>query len=109
MHAHRSRFLAQVLRCAAAVLIAAPLSACFGFSYVNRDSAQRPERSTGSAARVVMPGEPMPSMESEEPIGEPQMIGGAVAEADASTRQRDVPLGPLATLFGFPFWAFAIL
>jgi hypothetical protein len=106
MHSPCSRTLAQISRCAAVVLIAAPLGACFGFSYVNRDSAQRPERSTGSAARVVMPGEPMPSMESEEPIGEPQMIGGAVAEADTSTRQRDVPLGPIATLFGFPFSIF---
>ncbi len=105
MHAPSSRTLAQLVRVAAAALIACPLGAC-GFSYVNVDNAQRPETTTGSAARVVMPGEPMPSMESQEPVGEPQLMGGSVAERDTETKVRDVPLGPLATLFGFPFFLF---
>lgn len=103
MRAPSSRSIAQLTRSATAVLMASSLSAC-GFSYVNRDNADRPEVTTGSAARVVMPGEPMPSMEDENPVGEPTLLGGGVQEADTSRRSRDVPLGPVATLFGFPFW-----
>ena len=105
MHAPSSRKRAQLVRYMAAALIACALGAC-GFSHVNRDNAQRPEISTGSAARVILPGEPMPSMEDERPIGEPTMIGGGVSESDTSERARDVPLGPLTALFGYPFWIF---
>jgi hypothetical protein len=86
--------------------MAASLSACFGFSHINRDSAERPEVSTGSAARVIMPGEAMPSMDDETPVGEPTMVGGASQEVDSSQKARDVPLGPITTLFGYPFWIF---
>src|SRR5262245_61921637 len=105
MPAPFSRTIAQVLRCTAAALIAIPLGAC-GFAHVNRDTATRPETTTGSAARVVMPGEPMPSMEDENPVGEPTMIGGGTQESDSSEKLRDVPLGPITTLFGYPFWIF---
>ena len=76
-----------------------------GFSHVNRDFSERPERATGSAARVMMPGDPPASM--TEPVAqEPTLLGGGSAESDGSRRQRNVPLGPLTTLFGYPFWIF---
>jgi hypothetical protein len=105
MPALSSRTIAQFLRCTAAALIAFPLGAC-GFAHVNRDTSERPEVSTGSAARVVMPGEPMPSMEEQGAAGEPTMIGGGSQQADDSDRLRNVPLGPITTLFGYPFWIF---
>jgi len=92
------------MRSTSAALLLAPLSACFGYSHINRDTASRPEVSTGSAARVIMPGEPMPDMDDPNPVGEPTMVGGASQEADSSQKARDVPLGPITTLFGYPFW-----
>jgi len=34
------------------------------------------------------------------------MLGGGAAEVDSSEKIRDVPLGPIAVLFGYPFWIF---
>ena len=105
MLAPSSRTFAQPARSATALSLALSLAAC-GFSHINKDRATRPEVTTGSAARVILPGEPMPSMEDQTPVGEPVMIGGGQAETDDSQRTRDVPLGPIATLFGYPFWIF---
>ena len=90
--------LTALLSCACVLL-----SAC-GFAHVNRDSANRPERSTGSAARVILPGEAPPDMSEPVVTSEPVLIGGGSSESDRSERVRDVPLGPLAVLFGYPFW-----
>jgi hypothetical protein len=49
-----------------------------------------------------MPGEAVP-MDPPRPE-QTVMIGGTSAETDASQKVRDVPLGPLAVLFGYPFW-----
>jgi hypothetical protein len=84
------------------------VSGC-GYSHINRDSSSRPERSTGSAARVLMPGEAAPPSEAPAPELETTMIGGSTQESDQSQRTRDVPLGPLFTIFGYPFWIFWIL
>jgi hypothetical protein len=89
------------MRRVVALCLCGALTAC-GFSHVNRDRASRPERTTGTAARVVMPGEAVP-MDPPRPE-QTVMIGGTSAETDASQKVRDVPLGPLAVLFGYPFW-----
>jgi hypothetical protein len=34
------------------------------------------------------------------------MIGGASGELSRSERRRDTPLGPITTIFGYPFWIF---
>jgi hypothetical protein len=34
------------------------------------------------------------------------MLGGSSGETEGETRTRDVPLGPLAVLFGYPYWLF---
>ncbi len=81
------------------------LTGC-GYTHINRDSANRPERSTGSAARVVLPGEQMPAMDEPITTSEPVQLGGSSAESDVSTRDRDVPFGPLTVLLGYPFWIF---
>jgi len=105
LHA-RTRASGSVARRGIALLAATAWFSGCGYAHVNRDSATRPERSTGSAARVVMPGEPMPPMDEPITTSEPVMIGGSSSETDRSTRDRDVPFGPLAILFGYPFWIF---
>jgi hypothetical protein len=94
------RWLALALVCS--------LAASCGFSHVNRDLSTRPERSTGGAASVYMPGEALPtgSQVPDTEEDETVMLGGSSGESDDSERIRDAPLGPLAVLLGYPFWIF---
>jgi hypothetical protein len=53
------------------------------------------------------PGSSTGSSSGTAPRGpEMTMIGGSSGEADTEQTLRDMPLGPLAVLFGYPFWIF---
>jgi len=93
-----------------AILVSASLLTACGFNSTDTAKSTRPTRATGTAARVMMPGESAPSLEQGEQAPptdeEVTMLGGGVTETDGTDKVRDVPLGPLAVLFGYPFWIF---
>jgi hypothetical protein len=93
-----------------AILVSAGLLTACGFNHTDADRSSRPTRATGSAARVIMPGESPSTLEQAEQAPpsdeEVTMLGGGAPETDSSESVRDVPLGPLAVLFGYPFWIF---
>ncbi len=61
----------------------------------------------GTQSSSSGPGGSSGSSSGSPPEGpEMTMIGGTSAETDREERIRDVPLGPLAVLFGYPFWIF---
>lgn len=58
-------------------------------------SQSGPTSQSGSSSGGSAPREP-----------EMTMIGGSSGESDSEQTLRDAPLGPLAVLFGYPFWIF---
>ena len=62
---------------------------------------------SGSESSSSGPGSSSGSI-SGQPSRSPEMtmIGGSSGETDDEYTLRDVPLGPLAVLFGYPFWIF---
>jgi hypothetical protein len=107
-----------------ALLIAGGLSlAACGFAHVNTDEEDRPDRVIGVGATVIYPGQQAPGIVGPgappgsspgggtqpgdpDSAGSMTMVGGATAEASGSERIRRTPLGPITTLFGYPFWIF---
>jgi len=101
-----------------------------GFAHLNQEQAQRPERagdpapslasydphgtgsgsSDGSGTQSSNSG-PRSSSGSSSGNGAPggsdlTMISGSKEDNDSEYKLRDAPLGPLAVLFGYPFWIF---
>jgi hypothetical protein len=114
------------------LLAAALLSAC-QFVHENNDDNSRPDVSIGTGATILWPGQPPPvlgapgaqtastgsgpgaSSSSSSSSGSPPsssgpeltMIAGTSVEKELSTKERKLPIiGPIATLFGYPFWIF---
>jgi antitoxin component YwqK of YwqJK toxin-antitoxin module len=99
------------------------LSGC-GFAHVNADDERRPDTVVGVGAKVMYPGQPGPGITgppaapapTQGAQGAPQpdptssgsvtMMGGTSQDGSQSIRERNSPLGPLTTLFGYPFWIF---
>ncbi|MBW2413017.1 MAG: hypothetical protein JRG76_00785 [Deltaproteobacteria bacterium] len=63
---------------------------------------------TGSESSNSGPGSSSGSSSGGSPPSGPDMtmIGGSSGESDSEYTLRDMPLGPLAVLFGYPFWIF---
>lgn len=91
-----------------------PLTAYDPFGGGAAPSGSAPSQSTGSSSSSSQnPGTGSGSGTTSSrgtPAGraEPQltMIGGATQDRDSEERLRDSPLGPLAILFGYPYWIF---
>jgi hypothetical protein len=99
------------------------LAAC-GFAHVNSDEEARPDRVIGVGATVIYPGQQAPGVVGPgappasspggggsqpggpDSTGSMTMVGGTSAEVSGSERIRRTPLGPITTLFGYPFWIF---
>jgi antitoxin component YwqK of YwqJK toxin-antitoxin module len=101
-----------------ALLALVPLVFGCAFDHTNSDTVDRPDRAIGTGATVIYPGQPAPGLgtgpggsgsaspDAAADPGSTTLIGGMGGEAQASDRSRNVPLGPLTALFGYPFWIF---
>ena len=101
-----------------ALLCLAPFMFACAFDHTNTDTADRPEIDVGSGGSIIYPGQTSPGMPNRSGGGGSSstggagadagttMLGGAGGEATTSTKSRNTPLGPLTTIFGYPFWIF---
>jgi hypothetical protein len=101
-----------------ALLCLAPLLFACAFDHTNTDTADRPEIDVGTGGSIIYPGQTSPGMPNRSGGGGSSasseagadagttMLGGAGGEASTSTKSRNTPLGPLTTIFGYPFWIF---
>jgi antitoxin component YwqK of YwqJK toxin-antitoxin module len=102
-----------------ALLCVAPFVFACAFDHTNTDTAERPEIDVGTGGSIIYPGQPPPGMPDRrgsagssasggaaDATDDTTLLGGAGGEAETSTESRNVPLGPLTAIFGYPFWIF---
>lgn len=91
----------------AIALLACLALACGQLRHVDTQDEARPETDLGVGATVMYPGQPAPPLGSQTRTGDLTAIGGSHQEKSLDTKDRSVPIvGPLLTLFGYPFWIF---
>jgi hypothetical protein len=101
-----------------ALLCLVPFLFACAFDHTNTDTEDRPEIDVGTGGSIIYPGQTSPGMPSRgggsgssatggaDDAGGTTLLGGAGGQASTSTKSRNTPLGPLTTIFGYPFWIF---